>query len=316
MECHYGCLILYNYVGIISQAILSHHFPSYDIQMSVEFLISMQLCEKFTPEMIKLTNLRAKKSDSDQKELLFFPALMSYTQTPIMAGGKDDDADDDVAIIEEPFQFGWCLQCIHQYQYFSPRFIQLLILHLAFKPTLESENNDHDRRCTIWSTGIMWSDNCVNTLVELVNDSKCVILLMSSHEEYKYNMISVRRAVITDILSIQQECCPSLQPKEFIIDPTQLRHYPIDNPMELLLYDIDDIAVSVLNEKDGVTSSTKHKRVYPCKPLKTLLSLEYSRGENMSIFVGRNIKVRRAHDCHNSDNLIIINYISFCRSSN
>ena len=293
-----------NYVGIISQAILSRHFPN-DTQMLVEFLISMQLCERITSEMIQLTNLTVKKSDSDKNELLFFPALMYCTHRPIMADGKEVVNND--VIIEESFQFGWSLQCIDQYQYFSPRFLQLLILRLASKCISDSQYNLHDRKCTIWSTGIMWSsDYCVNTLVELVNDSKCVILLMSSHEEYKYNMISVRRAVITDILSIQQECSPSLQPKEFIIDPRQIRHYPIDNPMVLLLYDADDIASSVLNNKDGVISSTKHKGLYPCQSLKTLLPLEYSSGGNMSIFVGRNIEVRRAHDCHNSENLIIL----------
>ena len=102
----------------------------------------------------------------------------------------------------------------------------------------------------------MWSSGyCVNTLVELVDDSQCVILLMSSQEGLQRNMISVRRAVITDILSIQQECCPSVQPKEFVIDPSELQ-YPIDKPLSLLLFDVKEVASCVFNRKAGVTSYT------------------------------------------------------------
>ena len=124
--------------------------------MLVEFLVSMQLCERITPEVLQLTNLSAIVSESGNhvKELLFFPALMSYTQRPLTS--TEDAGNNASTIIDQPFQFGWCLQCTDQYQHFSPRFIQLLILRLAFKHALpKSQDNLHDRRCTIWSTGIM-----------------------------------------------------------------------------------------------------------------------------------------------------------------
>ena len=93
----------------------------------------------------------------------------------------------------------------------------------------------------------------------LINDSKCVILLMSSQEGLQHNMIPVRRPVITDILSIQQRIVHlHVQPKEFVIDPSEL-HYPIDKPSSLVLYDIEAIASSVIDKKPCVTPYTKTK---------------------------------------------------------
>ena len=131
---------------------------------------------------------------------------------------------------------------------------------------------------------------------------------MSSQEGLQRNMIPVRRAVINDILSIQQECCPSLQPEEFVIDPSELQHCPIDKPLNLLLFDIADIASSVISKKPGVISFTKRKGRYVDKPLKSLLPLEGDRGHDISIFLGRNIRVRM-HVYNYAVNVIIFTII-------
>ena len=138
----------------------------------------------------------------------------------------------------------------------------------------------------------MWSSGyCVNTLVELVDDSKCVMLLMSGQEGLQHNMIPVRRTIITDILSLLQECCPSLKPKEFVIDPSELR-YPIDKPSNLVLYSVEDIASSVLTKTPGVLSYTKSKGRYTNKLVKNLLPLEQDHGQEISIFLGRDLQVQ------------------------
>ena len=194
------------------------------------------------------------------------------------------------------FQFGWCLLCTtNPWQDFSPSFLHLLILRLAYLPELlKTQDNPHDRRCTLWSTGIMWCSQLgITILVELVDDSKCVILLMSSQEGLQHNMLSVRRAVITDIASLQQECCPSIQPKEFVINPSQL-HYPIDNPSSLVLYDIEGIASAVFHSKPCVISWNKSNEMMK---LCDLFPMEHNRGKDISIFRGRNIEVKTLHGC-------------------
>ena len=244
--------------------------------MLVEFLVSMKLCERITPDLIQLTNLTVNDIDSNRNALLFFPALMTLTQRPIISS--------------DVFQFGWCLQCTNPWEEFSPRFLHLLILQLAYLPELlKTQDNPHDRRCTLWSTGIMWCSRLgITTLVELVDDSKCVIVLMSSQEGLQHNMIPVRRAVIADIISLQQECCPSIQPKEFVINPSQL-HYPIDNPSSLVLYDIEGIASAVFHNEPCVTSfNNRNEMIKLCE----LFPMEHDKGKEMSIFKGRNLEVK------------------------
>lgn len=244
--------------------------------MIVEFLISMKLCERVTPEMMRSTNLCALQ-DTNSDELLFFPALMSYQEKPI---------------IEQPFQFGWCLQCTNQCHYFSPRFLHLLILRLGYQYALCTEpDNPHNRRCTIWSTGIMWRNGYgVNTLVELVDNNQCVILLMYSYEGLEHHMIHVRGKVISDVLSIQQEQCPSLHPKEFIIDPSGL-YYPIIKPSNSVLYDIEAIASSVIDKKPCVLSYTKSGKGTHVEKLLSEILPKNDRDQNASIFLGRNLQV-------------------------
>ena len=151
----------------------SQLFPEYDPEMLVEFLSSMKLCDRMTPEMMEKTNLSPSSNDSAEGELLFFPSLMSYNTRPVMSSKpylNDGQYKDNAAVIDEPFQFGWCLQCNDEHSFLSPHFLHLLILHLAYQYALpESSENPHNLRCTIWSTGIMWNSGYgIKTLLELV----------------------------------------------------------------------------------------------------------------------------------------------------
>ena len=259
------------------------------------FLLSVKLCDKITHKMMEMTNLSPKDADNAENELFFFPALMSYNKRPVMSFdmNSNERVDDNIIVLDKSFQFGWHLQCSNKHSFLSPRFLHLLILRLAYQYSLPKlSHNPHDLRCTIWSTGILWnSEYGIKTLVELVNDSQSVILLMSSQKELEHNMIPLRRRVIIDILSIREEICPSVHVKEYIIDPSQL-DYPIDKPSSLVLYDIEAIALCIAQNKPCVVSYTKNCRgEYDSKGLKDLLPLEYDRGQDMSIFVGRDIEV-------------------------
>ena len=283
------------HLGIVSKKSLCENFAQYDPEMLVEFLLSVKLCDKITHKMMEMTNLSPKDTDDAENELFFFPALMSYNKRPVMSSDMDSNerVDDNIIVLDKPFQFGWYLQCSNKHSFLSPHFLHLLILHLAYQYSLPKlSHNPHDLRCTIWSTGILWnSEYGVKTLVELVNDSQSVILLMSSQKELEHNMIPLRRRVITDVLSIREEICPSVHVKEYIIDPSQL-DYPIDKPSSLVLYDIEAIALCIAQNKPCVISYTKNCRgEYDSKGLKDLLPLEYDRGQDMSIFVGRDIEV-------------------------
>ena len=263
--------------------------------MLVEFLSSMKLCDRMTPKILEMTNLSPSSNDIAEGELLFFPSLMSYNTRPVMSSKPylNDGQYKDSAVIDKPFQFGWCLQCNDEHSFLSPRLLHLLILHLAYQYALpQSSENPHNLRCTIWSTGIMWNRYGVQTLLELVDDSQSVIMLMSVKEELEHNMVTLRKQVIGDVLLIKEQVCPSVCVKEYVIDPTQL-DYPIDKPSSLVLYDIEGIASCIALNQPCVVSYNKcgERANYVEKKINDLFPFEYDSGCDMSVFVGRDIEV-------------------------
>ena len=96
----------------------------------------------------------------------------------------------------------------------------------------------------------------VETLLELVDNSQSVIMLMSFKEELEHNMVTLRKQVIGDVLSIKEQVCPSVHVKEYVIDPSQL-DYPIDKPSSLVLYDIEGIASCIALNQPCVVSYNK-----------------------------------------------------------
>ena len=51
-----------------------------------------------------------------------------------------------------------------------------------------------NRYCTFWRNGLHWFDgHGVGVLVEIVDESQCVLVLMSCEEGYSDNMVRLRR---------------------------------------------------------------------------------------------------------------------------
>ena len=257
----------------------------------------MKLCDRMTPEILEMTNLSPCCNDIAEGELLFFPSLMSYNTRPVVSSKpylNDGQLKDNAAVIDEPLMFGWCLQCNDEHSCLSPHFLHLLILHLAYQYALpESSEKPHNLRCTIWSTGIMWNSVYgIKTLLELVDNSQSIIMLMSVKKGLEHNMVPLRKQVIGDVLLIKEQVCPSVRVKEYVIDPTQL-DYPIDKPSSLVLYDIEGIASCISLNKPCVVSYNKGGEMgdYVEKKINDLFQFEYDSGHDMSVFVGRDIEV-------------------------
>ena len=251
----------------------------------------MKLSMEINSDSLVYSNLKRKpQNDSNEvkEKFLFIPALIHDVQRPHAISGT--------------IKFGWCLQCSNCHQFFLPRFLHVLLLHLAYKYALsKTADNPLHRRCTIWTNGILWSDDDgVQTLIEIVDNSQCVLLIMSCLEGLEHNMIKLRKKVIKDILSHQKDICPRLELQEFIIDSTQL-HYPIDKLSNLILYDIQHVALCVMDNKSCVVPYEERGQSIK---ISDLLPYEYKNGNALSIFADRNLEVSK-YIVHN---LIVIMY--------
>ena len=271
--------------GIVSVSGLTRLFPKYYHDMLICFLKNMELCQELNPSFLRMTNLiggdREETGDSASEtqrrgeRLLFFPCLLSTDRPKKMTS--------------EVYQFGWCLQCTREHDFFPPRYLHVLSLHLAFKMAQPQEDDKLERRCTFWKNGLYWfNGHGVGSLVEIVDESQCVLVVMSCEKGYSDNMVSLRRDVIGEVMSVYKESCPSLEVKELVIDPKELA-YPVNTPRERTVYSVKDILSAIDKREEFLVKSdgTKGEKVKEILPDESLSDIS-----NLSLLGGRDIKVR------------------------
>ena len=267
--------------GIVSVSGLTRLFPKYDPDMLICFLKKMELCQELDPSFLRLTNLHQLGMEEEEERgrerrgerLLFFPCLLST------------DRPDEMT--RQVYQFGWCLQCTSKHHFFLPRYFHVLSLHLAYKMALPQEDDKLNRYCTFWKNGLYWfNGHGVGSLVEIVDESQCVLVMMSCEKGYSDNMVSLRRDVIGEVMSVYKESCPSLGVKELVIDPKELA-YPVNTPRERTVYSVKAVLSAVVEQRPFlVTTGTRHTE------LKEILPDESLDISNLSLLGGRDIKVR------------------------
>ena len=186
------------------------------------------------------------------------------------------------------YQFGWCLQCTREHHFFPPRYFHVLSLHLAYKMALPQEDDKLNRYCTFWKNGLYWfNGHGVGSLVEIVDESQCVLVMMSCEKGYSDNMVSLRRDMIGEAMSIYKESCPSLEVKELVIDPKELA-YPVNTPRERTVYRVKAVLSAVVEQRPFlVTTGTRHTGLKEILPDESLSDIS-----NLSLLGGCDIKVR------------------------
>ena len=264
--------------GIVSVSGLTRLFPDYDPDMLICFLKNMELCQEIDPSFLRMTNLhqltvgQCGEGETERREerLLFFPCLLFSDRPDKMTS--------------QVYQFGWCLQCTGEHHFFPPRYFHILSLHLAYKLALPQVKDKLSRRCTFWKNGLYWCNSYgVGVLVEIVDESQCVLVLMSCKEGY--NMVDQRREVIGEAITVCKESCPSLNVEELVIDPKEL-DYPVITPRERTVYSVKDVISHAREGKPFIVTDTGNVKT----ELKSILTDE-SFSDNLSLLGGRDIKV-------------------------
>ena len=108
--------------GVVPLSKLASLFPSLDSDMICQFLCHLEFCYELTdPEILALLHANIMVTASDEK-FLFFPGLVDLN-VPSDAWQPNSQFG---------YHSGWLLQCIKPEQFLSPRFLQVLLLRLAY----------------------------------------------------------------------------------------------------------------------------------------------------------------------------------------
>ena len=223
--------------GIVPIMTLEELFPKYSSEMLVGCLESMEFCHPVDPSTLQATNLKTISSSPPLgANHLFFPSLV-----------KEHRPGD----LPSP-RFGWSLGCSDPHQFFSNRFLHILLLRLAFTFPLASTHLPPssslcglERQCEVWQNGICWkSVSGVSTIVDIVDLNRWVIVLVSEKTREAAETCS---SVIRMILDLQHQLCSAVVTTcECLISPSLLNHYPFDALPDIDLFDLPTVARSML----------------------------------------------------------------------
>ena len=261
--------------GVVPVSKIAEKFSKYDTTMIVGFLTHLEFCHEISDEkVVQLINeesqstLQATTSPSKELETyLFFPALVKV------------EAPDGIWKHKPQFinHFGWMLRCSRLEQFFTSRFLEVLILRLAFSCALSSSLTDAvtdgpslRRKCTIWKNGIFWGDrNGIETLVEVRSDNKEVVVLMRSFQENLSEFLQLRSSIIQKVLITVSDFCAKVTTSEYFFDPSETNSYPLNSKT---LFNAQQVfnAIVLRSVKTACIVSDNGESL----PLKTLLTFE------------------------------------------
>ena len=225
-------------------------FPEYDIEMLMCFLSHMEFCNEVTDrKLLKL--LTEGQSISATDRYFFFPSLV-IVDAPSDVWSSDTQCE---------FRFGWCLKC-EDADFFTPRFLQVLILRLAFIYALASDtqhSGTHNlplpvihRKCQVWKNGIFWgTEEGIECLVSVDEDNKTLLLLMKS-PTINQACLKNRSTLLTKIMCIKEDLMCGLRAVKYVIHPNDSQ-YPLPPVNGISL---DEINEAIIECNEAVVTST------------------------------------------------------------
>ena len=254
--------------GVVPLSKIVEHFLKHDHTMLLGFLSHLEFCHEISDsEILGLISQDQASASSEAtavqgERYFFFPGLVTLEVPSTVWEPQPQFA----------YHCGWILQFCVLGQFFYPRFVQVLLLRLAFSfafsklpstgvPSLQ-------RKCAIWKNGIYWGDrNGAETLVEIAEQNRVVVLMRCP--EVKSECLQLRSLLIQKVLAAAREFCSKVSTVESFINPSDTSQYPLKPTSQLALYNMTEVASAVTTG----ASSVVHDSGRPVS-LDSLLSFE------------------------------------------
>ena len=232
--------------GVVSLSGLVKHFPHHDPDMLIGFLTHMEFCREINDEVILQLLTESDFKSKDPQRYFFFPGLVSIEKPEKIWKDNGDYSN----------KCGWIIETTQANEFFTPRFLQVLQLRIAFNFPLSVVNRriigftppTIQRRCSVWKNGISWKTGSgLECLVEVTEQCQAVVLMLrsiSSSQDLTSHYISYRSSLIKVITSAVSDICPSLEVSESFCHPDHIR-YPPQSCEDTALYSLPSIAHTI-----------------------------------------------------------------------
>ena len=241
--------------GVVPLSKITEHFPKHDRTMLLGFLSHLEFCHEISDsEILALISddqaSAASEATAVQGErYFFFPGLVTL-EVPSTVWEPQLQFD---------YHCGWILQFCVLGQFFYPRFVQVLLLRLAFSFAFSKLPSTDvpalQRKCAIWKNGIYWGDgHCIETLVEIAEQNRVVVLMRCP--EVKYECLQLRSLLIQKVLAAAREFCSKVSTVESFINPSDTTQYPLKPTSQLALYSLTGIATAVAKGMPATVDDT------------------------------------------------------------
>ena len=254
--------------GVVPLSKIVEHFPKHDRTMLVGFLSHLEFCHEISDsEILALISQDQASAASEAtvvqgERYFFFPGLVTL-EVPSTVWEPQLQFD---------YHCGWILQFCVLGQFFFPRFVQVLLLRLAFSFAFSKRPSTDvpslQRKCAIWKNGIYWGDgHCIETLVEIAEQNRVVVLMRCP--KVKSKCLQLRSLLIQKVLAAAREFCSKVSTVESFVNPSDTTHYPLKPTSQLALNNMTEVASAVATG----ASSVVHDSGRPVS-LDSLLSFE------------------------------------------
>ena len=249
--------------GVVPLSEIKKVFPNHDPQMIVGFLTHLEFCHQIgESEASLISRGHLKSSDTQSESYYFFPALVS----------EERPEESCKSIVQAGHKSGWCLQRIQEDQFFTSRFLHVLLLQLSFRFSLTHNSAETDkscpviqRKCNVWKCCIHWlTMDGVEAIVEVVEQSTAVTVVVGCQEGGEMASVQIRSNLIRTVLEMKEKYSGAVEVRESLISPSELESYPLKSPKNLCLFDMNSIALSISKESKFVTRKQGFKQQTIC----------------------------------------------------
>ena len=252
--------------GIISLSEIASAFKEYDPYMLISFLTKLEFCHEIKDEEV-LKQVHTIKSINPFDRFFFFPALVR----------KDSPPRVWITDGRPYYQCCWLLECKDPDEFFTPRFMQLVILRLLHSLALgkmkRRKSRLHDCH-SFWRNGLKWCHSDVEVLVEFTESHKRLIVMMKTckgtHTPLK--CAEMRSSIISLVLNLKEEVYSSLETVEYFVHPSSITHPLLSSADKLKKTSMRDLSTAVVNSDESTVFLSESNE---CSSLLSIQELLY-----------------------------------------